>query len=91
MAVREGCETDSGSKELGKRGLGRLHKITKRRRLGADRGVHPSETMVHFPLCFRFPPISDKFFRLRGKFSQFYPFSKNFHFHLSAKISDAFF
>jgi len=37
--------------------------------------------------CFRFPPISEKFFTLRGKFSQFHLFPKKFQFS-SAKISD---
>jgi len=31
-----------------------------------------------FPLCFRFSPYFKKYFRLRGKFSQFYLFPKKF-------------
>jgi len=55
---------------------------------GAARGVHPPwGNDVHiFPPCFRFPPISEKFFRLRGKFPQIDLFPKMFRFS-SAKIS----
>src|SRR6218665_3031488 len=43
--------------------------------------------MMHFPLCFRFPPYSRKIFRLCGKFSKCYlSAEKNSRFS-SAKIS----
>ena len=41
------------------------------------RGVHPPETMMHFPL-FQISPYFRKIFRLWGKFSQF---EKFLHFH----------
>jgi len=40
-----------------------------------DRGVHPPEAMMHFPLLF------SKFLILRRKFSKFSPFPKEFDFH----------
>ena len=43
-----------------------------------SRGVHPPETMMHFPPCLRFPPYVRTIFRLCGKCSQFYLFPKNF-------------
>src|SRR6218665_2635690 len=36
--------------------------------------------MMHSP-CFRFPPVSEKFVRLRDKFPQFYLFPKTSDFH----------
>src|SRR6218665_2536046 len=36
----------------------------------------PPETMMHFPLCFRFPPCFRNFFRFFGKFLTFYLFQK---------------
>jgi len=42
------------------------------------RGIHPPEAMMHFPLLSDIPPISEKFLRLRRKFSQFYLFRKRF-------------
>ena len=50
----------------------------------------PPEAMMQFPLCFRFPPISEKKIRTHGKFSKFYLFPKNSRFS-SAKISDDLF
>jgi len=41
------------------------------------RGVHPSEAMMHICLCFRFPPIFDKFSDC-GKFPKCYLFPKIF-------------
>jgi len=38
----------------------------------------PPETMMHFPLCFRFSPYFPKIFRLCGKFSKCYLFPKFF-------------
>jgi len=34
--------------------------------------------MTHFPCCFKFPPQFQKFFRLRGKFSQSHLFPQKF-------------
>ena len=48
----------------------------------SEASIHP-EAMMHFPL-FLIPPISEKNFTLRGKFSQFYLFQFQFS---SAKIS----
>ena len=42
------------------------------------RGVHPPEAMMHFPLVSKFTPISEKFLRLRRKFSRFYLFRQHF-------------
>ena len=38
----------------------------------------PSETMMHFPPCFRFPPYFRKIFGLWGKFLQILPFPEKF-------------
>ena len=38
----------------------------------------PLESMMHFPPCFRFSPISEKIFWLWGTFFKFYLFPKNF-------------
>ena len=43
-----------------------------------SQGVHPPWDHDAFPPCFRYPPYFRKMFRLWGKFSQFYLFSKNF-------------
>jgi len=32
------------------------------------RSVHPTEAVMHFPLCFGFPPVLEKLLRLREKF-----------------------
>ena len=47
------------------------------------RGVHPPETMIHFVLCFRFPPYFREMSRLCGKFSKFYLFPKIFSIFIS--------
>src|SRR6218665_2923070 len=39
----------------------------------SDRGVHPPEAMMHFPL-FQISPYFRKFFRLHGNLFQFYLF-----------------
>jgi len=57
---------------------------TSRKTEPMDRGVHPPEAMMHFPL-FQIPPISEKFLRLCRKFSP-----KKFRFS-SAKIPDDLF
>src|SRR6218665_310534 len=43
----------------------------------ATRGVHPPETMMHFPPCFRFPPVSEKFSDFQ-KFFTIVPFPEKF-------------
>ena len=49
--------------------------------LAADRGVHPPEAMMHFPLCFRFPLVP-KNFLTPWKISLILPFhEKFFDFH----------
>src|SRR6218665_2487719 len=48
-----------------------------------SRGVHPPEAMMHFPTCFRFPPIFEKFSDSVENFQNF-TFSRK----ISAKISD---
>ena len=45
---------------------------------------------MHFPYVSDFPPVSEKFYRLRRKVSQFYLFPKNSRFS-SANISDDLF
>jgi len=45
------------------------------------RDVHPSEAMMHFPL-FQIHPISETFFGLSGKFSQFDLCRKNCWFFI---------
>src|SRR6218665_385300 len=48
----------------------------------------PSETMMRFPPCFRFPPYFRKILGLSEFFLQFYLFPKNF---IRQKISDDLF
>ena len=55
-----------------------------------DRGVHPPEAIIHFPPCFRFPPIFDKFSDSEENFQNF-TFSRKFFRFSSAKISDDLF
>src|SRR6218665_666369 len=50
----------------------------------------PPETMMHFPLCFRFPPYFRKIFGLSENFYNF-TFSRKISSLSSAKISDDFF
>jgi len=55
-----------------------------------NRGVHPSEAMMHFP------PVSDspyflKNFGLRGKFPQFYLFPRNFSIFIRQNFWRPFF
>src|SRR6218665_85625 len=54
------------------------------------RGVHPPETMMHFPPCFRFPPISEKFSDFLKNFYNL-TFSRKISSLSYAKISDALF
>ena len=54
------------------------------------RGVHPSEAMMHFLPCFRFPPYFRDIFWTSCKIFPNWPFSKTFSIS-SAKISDDFF
>ena len=54
------------------------------------RGVHFPWGNDAFPSCFKFPPISEKFLRLRRKFSQFDLFRNNFPIFIR-KISDDLF
>jgi len=48
---------------------------------GSQRHPFPLEALMH-SLCFRFPPISKKMFRLRGILSKFYLFPINFSIFL---------
>src|SRR6218665_1947404 len=50
----------------------------------------PPETMMHFPLCFRFPPYFRKIFGLSENFYNF-TFSRKISSLSSPKISDVFF
>src|SRR6218665_3546872 len=50
------------------------------------RGVHPPETMIHFPPCFRFPPIFEKISDSVENFPNF-TFSRTIFPFSSAKIS----
>ena len=50
----------------------------------------PSEAMMHFPPCLRFPPYFREIFRLCGKCSNF-TFSRKISRFSSAKISDDLF
>src|SRR6218665_1911025 len=56
----------------------------------SDSGVHPPEAMMHFPLCFRFPPTLEQFSFSVENFQNF-TFSRKISRLSSVKISDDFF
>src|SRR6218665_2774577 len=56
----------------------------------SDSGVHPPEAMMHFPLCFRFPPTLEQFSDSVENFQNF-KFSRKISRLSSVKISDDFF
>src|SRR6218665_88024 len=58
-------------------------------RTATQRHPSPLRQKLHFPR-FRFPPISQKNFRLRGKFSQFYLFPQHFFIFICKKSDDLF-